>query len=1526
MAFLFKSKKNQEKAAAATKADEKGSVAGSQASLHGNGRGSKDEKDGLTLSQTPTPTGSVNNSINSFHGNAPSPDPKGPVRRGTGGLEKSDLPLRNATAPAVQPVNSAPNTALYPWTYRKLTFTSSHPSPFPRYGAAVNSVSSKDGDIYIMGGLINSSTVKGDLWLVEGGGGNMACYPLATTAEGPGPRVGHASLLVGNAFIVYGGDTKMDDSDVLDETLYLLNTSTRQWSRAVPAGPRPAGRYGHSLNIVGSKIYVFGGQVEGYFMNDLVAFDLNLLQVPTNRWEMLIQNDEMATDGSIPPPRTNHSIVTWNECLYLFGGTNGFQWFNDVWCYDPVPNAWTQLDCIGYIPAPREGHAATIVDDVMYVFGGRTEEGADLGDLAAFRISSRRWYTFQNMGPSPSARSGHSMTAYGKQIVVLGGEPSTASRDAADLSVVFLLDTSKIRYPNDQMIQQTPAGEQVAGRRPSDADRRLMGSRGPADGPPDMKRLNGAPARTSVMGQQNMYGGRPNGPPGVDGMDMGRDSPGPGSAPLQGLGIGSKLPRASLMQAPAGPPPQGMAPSRPNGAPQQGNPFRGKPPPQSRGFGPGIDTSMRSQSQERNGPGSRGLSLSPRDSPTSNGQRGLPITAPIVVAKQEVVRQEIAEAPPTNMQQASVELPRSGSKSRRPQGSLGSINEGTLKSVTNRTGSPPPPSRQGSNATKNKSARNSQTVSLLNELDNLRNRNAWMASELELARKSGYTPGGTPSSILDNRISTSFSDAERPLIEALIAMRSELSSVQGSIDQQAIIAAKKIAEVEKQRDAAVSEAVYAKAKLAAHGGSQTSTPQLDNDSRDTNSISGDRSTDVARKLAQALSAQSNLQKNIDSLTAEVEAEASGRKLAEETANIAQARIAELESYKQKNSSEVESLKAELHHVHMEAREQSILCAEAVAKANLLQVDRETLEGQHNELLGTSKDHSETFGSLRAAIAAAHDMKEHLERKVEEERSQREALEDKLRNLRSEHEERTSELETASQRLRDAEEIADKHATEAQSLRLAVMSGLDKVSTRDMSMSPTSGGEKVATLQAQAEAANVLVRKYQTAADNASEKLRSAEERIAGLEAYQEQVSREGMSIRKQLQSTMKEVQTLQAANSEMRHQIANQQLETNAVHVQHNTLKDLLQERGISPITAARARGLNSPQMRSDSPEQSRLRELEQQLLTSQQSHEETKQLHASQSQEVESTYREKLAQLENDYQSAVHYVKGTEKMLKRMKDELSKLKGENGRLKAEVEGARSKAADSAEPTEWEQEKEALRQQISNLQAEIQTSRSEMENQLSDVRKELESTKADRLRLTEAHDEAKRQITTSSEQARLDLDQLQQENANLERRALDAEQKVSLLLDQVESSVDNYRRQSHLSDAVAGSAKAGGGHTRNLSDIDSVSGESLYSDTTERANDRNSMALDSLASELETLRTHWETTSKNYRQSTNFDLERPDGDDDGQSGGQEQHGLSNSLADWRKRLDSAEAETRVRKGSADELSPTTAGGVKGNVF
>lgn len=133
-------------------------------------------------------------------------------------------PPASAPAPAPATVRAPADTSLYPWSTQRFDFISNQTNPFPRYGAAVNAVASKDGDIYLMGGLVNGSTVKGDLWIVEAGSGTLNCYPVATTAEGPGPRVGHASLLVGNAFIVFGGDTKIDDVDVLDDTLYLLNT------------------------------------------------------------------------------------------------------------------------------------------------------------------------------------------------------------------------------------------------------------------------------------------------------------------------------------------------------------------------------------------------------------------------------------------------------------------------------------------------------------------------------------------------------------------------------------------------------------------------------------------------------------------------------------------------------------------------------------------------------------------------------------------------------------------------------------------------------------------------------------------------------------------------------------------------------------------------------------------------------------------------------------------------------------------------------------------------------------------------------------------------------------------------------------------------------------------------------------------------------------------------------------------------------------------------------------------------------
>ena len=75
--------------------------------------------------------------------------------------------------------------------------------------------------------------------------------------------------------------------------------------------------------------------------------------------------------------------------LCRFGGSDGRYHYDDTWSFDILTRKWTELECTGHIPSPRRGHAAALVDDVMYVFGGRGVDGANLGDLTVFKLSSK---------------------------------------------------------------------------------------------------------------------------------------------------------------------------------------------------------------------------------------------------------------------------------------------------------------------------------------------------------------------------------------------------------------------------------------------------------------------------------------------------------------------------------------------------------------------------------------------------------------------------------------------------------------------------------------------------------------------------------------------------------------------------------------------------------------------------------------------------------------------------------------------------------------------------------------------------------------------------------------------------------------------------------------------------------------------------------------------------------------------------------------------------------------------------------
>jgi len=296
-----------------------------------------------------------------------------------------------------QPPPQGQQRPAYPWSARRLLLpppiliskpgvaapSSPSPSPFPRYGHALPATATTSGELYLFGGLVRE-TARNDLYLFSTR--DLSATLVQTAGEIPSPRVGHASAIVSSVLIVWGGDTKTDpmtnQAEKQDDGLYLLNLVSREWTRVAMHGPAPAGRYGHAVTMVGTKFFVFGGQVDGEFLNDLWAFDLNTLRTQT-AWELC------QPVGSVRPAhRTGHACVTYQDRIIVFGGTDGQYHYNDTWSYDTNSRIWTELQCIGFIPSPREGHAAAVVDDVIYIFGGRGVDGKDLGDLAAFKMSS----------------------------------------------------------------------------------------------------------------------------------------------------------------------------------------------------------------------------------------------------------------------------------------------------------------------------------------------------------------------------------------------------------------------------------------------------------------------------------------------------------------------------------------------------------------------------------------------------------------------------------------------------------------------------------------------------------------------------------------------------------------------------------------------------------------------------------------------------------------------------------------------------------------------------------------------------------------------------------------------------------------------------------------------------------------------------------------------------------------------------------------------------------------------------------
>ncbi|KAJ1741007.1 hypothetical protein LPJ79_003757 [Coemansia sp. RSA 1821] len=272
----------------------------------------------------------------------------------------------------------------------------------------------------------------------------------------PEPREGHTATFIGRTMFVFGGEL---ESRVCDNSLYAYYMANCTWYKVPMQGEPLEGRKGHTTVQVGSKMYVFGGTNGKQYLNDLVSFDVHAAATQGPRWNF----DNLGTanipgnrnsqasvrreNHVLPPARAGHSSSIYPGSIYVFGGMNGEQCFNDLWVYDFELRRWSEVKPYGATPPARYGHASAVVDDCIFIMGGRTLHGEPLHDFFAYKITSQRWYTFQVNSAAWPHQIDPVFSLVKTRLLLYSGSMPRDSDGAGQ--VVYSLDTSKIKIQPD---------------------------------------------------------------------------------------------------------------------------------------------------------------------------------------------------------------------------------------------------------------------------------------------------------------------------------------------------------------------------------------------------------------------------------------------------------------------------------------------------------------------------------------------------------------------------------------------------------------------------------------------------------------------------------------------------------------------------------------------------------------------------------------------------------------------------------------------------------------------------------------------------------------------------------------------------------------------------------------------------------------------------------------------------------------------------------------------------------------------
>ena len=268
---------------------------------------------------------------------------------------------------------------------------------------------------------------------------------LVFKGEGPCARVGHTCSVTEDEsmLIVFGGEAIVNDISCQLNDLHILDLTTRAWGAPAQTGTAPPPMHGHTATIVGGRLIVIGGAMQGLESNSSV-FSLDL---STGVWSTLLSHALPFSGHTSTYVPSLHAILTLQH--------------DKVFSFSLTTHTWQTCDDdrrpLMRTPRSFTCHSAVLVGEEVWVIGGKVMGGVVqgmgkayekcTGDVRALHTRTMTWRVVELRGKGIGPRC-HCMVGVGGGKVWVHGGYSTCNPqlnvvDEAWEAGVFILDVAR---------------------------------------------------------------------------------------------------------------------------------------------------------------------------------------------------------------------------------------------------------------------------------------------------------------------------------------------------------------------------------------------------------------------------------------------------------------------------------------------------------------------------------------------------------------------------------------------------------------------------------------------------------------------------------------------------------------------------------------------------------------------------------------------------------------------------------------------------------------------------------------------------------------------------------------------------------------------------------------------------------------------------------------------------------------------------------------------------------------------------